>query len=88
MLLALLAMPLAACGPFGEPSTPAPKTDLPYPPADIQACFRGAANLPDRALSVSDVEALWKKDRVRVAAQAACGKRLLQWYSQLQADWK
>mgnify|MGYP005816515225 CR=1 FL=1 len=87
LLLACLALPLAACGPFGEPKTD-PKVELPYPPADIQTCFRGAANIPNRALSVGEVEALWKQDRVRSVAQAKCGARFLAWYSQLQANWK
>jgi len=76
---------LGACGPSSNATSP---NQLPYPPADIQSCFRGAANIPNRALTVSEVEALWKQDRIRSIAQARCGKRMLQWYSQLQADWR
>ena len=86
LALVLIAPLLGACDVSGNIAPPA--TTLPYPPADIQSCFRGAANLPDRALSMSEVEALWKQDRIRAVAEAKCGKRLLEWYSQLQANWK
>jgi hypothetical protein len=84
MLLALIALPLAACGPSDNGSI----AKLPYPPADIQTCFRGAANIPDRALTMSEVEALWKQDRVRVVVEQKCGTRLLAWYKTLQTNWQ
>ena len=76
-------MPLAACGPSTEA-----KVDLPYPPSDIQVCFRGAASIPDRALSIAEVETLWKQDRIRAVVQARCGTRLLAWYNDLRTNWK
>jgi hypothetical protein len=85
LLLALIALPLAACD---QSISEQVKSQLPYPPADIQACFRGAANLPDKALSVSEVESLWKQDRVRVVVQQRCGLRLLAWYKDLQDHWQ
>lgn len=85
LALVLIAAQLCACG---VSSNDKAKEQLPYPPADIQSCFRGAANIPDRALSVADVEALWKQDRIRAVAEAQCGKRLLEWYQTLQANWR
>lgn len=79
-----LVLLLAACGPSGN-ETP---SQLPYPPADIQACFRGVVDVPDKALSVSEVESLWKIDRVRSVAQQRCGNRLLAWYTDLRKNWK
>jgi hypothetical protein len=34
---------------------------FPYPPADLQHCFRDAVGIPDRAPAVSEVEELWKQ---------------------------
>lgn len=62
---------------------------LPAVPADIQACFRhGAVIVPARALSVAEVESLWKKDRVRLAVERSCGRRFLAWYGDLQKRWQ
>jgi hypothetical protein len=61
---------------------------LPTVPADIQSCFRkGAAVLPDKALSVAEVEELWKQDRIRNAVMQRCGKRMLAWYEDLRKSW-
>ena len=84
MLLALIALPLAACGPSDQASP----GKLPYPPADIQSCFRSASGVPDRALTQGDVEALWKEDRFRSAVNARCGSRLYSWYMSLMANWQ
>jgi hypothetical protein len=65
-----------------------PKTSLPPVPADIQACFVGVVDIPDRDLMVADVERLWKADRVRSLAQQKCGKRLLAWVADLKANWQ
>jgi hypothetical protein len=85
LALALTVPLLAGCGPSDNAT---PVSSLPYPPSDIQTCFRGAANIPDRALTMAEVETLWKQDRIRSVVEAKCGKRLLAWYGQLQADWK
>lgn len=45
-------------------------------------------NLPDRALTAGEVEALWKIDRIRVAVNQRCGTRLLAWYESLRLNWK
>lgn len=85
LLLALIALPLAACGPSDNTST---TTALPSVPADIQACFRAAGNVPDKALNAGEIEALWKSDRVKVAVNARCGARALSWYESLRVNWK
>lgn len=85
--LAILAVLfLAGCTPPGGTS---PSGSLPGVPADIQACFRKAAvAIPNRALTVADVESLWKQDRIRLVAMRTCGNRFLAWYADLQRDWK
>lgn len=71
-----------------DPRT-SPAGSLPGVPADIQACFRKAAvAIPNRALTVADVESLWKQDRIRLVAMRTCGNRFLAWYADLQRDWK
>lgn len=78
------ALALAACNPQSTTSG-----QLPTVPADIQACFRtGPVKVPQKALTVAEVESLWKQDRVRVAVQRACGQRFLAWYSDLQKRWR
>lgn len=78
-------MLLAACDQSTKPTV----GELPTVPADIQACFRqGAIVVPDRALSIYDVESLWKSDRVRIAVMQRCGNRMIAWYESLRANWK
>jgi hypothetical protein len=77
-------MQLAACGPSDKEAA----GKLPYAPADIQSCFREAVGVPDRALTVAEVESLWKQDRFRLAVNRMCGQRMLAWYNSLQANWK
>ena len=84
LVLALIAMPLAACGP-SDKATPG---QLPYAPAELQNCFRDAVGIPDRALTVAEVESLWKQDRVRLAVNRRCGERVLSWYQSLQVNWQ
>jgi hypothetical protein len=54
---------------------------FPYPPADLQHCFRDAVGIPDRAPTVSEVEELWKQDRIRLIVNKRCGERMQAWYS-------
>jgi hypothetical protein len=77
-------MLLAACGP-SDKEVPAA---LPYAPADLQHCFREATGVPDKALTVSEVEALWKEDRVRLIVNKRCGERMQAWYASLRKNWK
>ena len=74
---------LAACTPATTSGA------LPTVPADIQACFRqGPVKVPPKALTVAEVESLWKQDRVRSAVMQACGQRFLAWYGDLQKRWR
>jgi hypothetical protein len=82
-----MLMLLAACGPSSNSIQPTP-SQLPYPPAEFQSCFRGVAGVPDKALNVAEVESLWKNDRVRTVANRRCGTRLLAWYLSLRENWK
>lgn len=63
---------------------------LPTVPADIQACFRtnGPVKVPQKALTIAEVESLWKEDRIRAVVLRKCGSRFLGWYTALQKDWK
>jgi hypothetical protein len=54
---------------------------LPYPPADLQHCFCDAVGIPDRAPTVSEVEELWKQDRIRLIVNKRCGERMQACYS-------
>ena len=54
---------------------------FPYPPADLQHCFRNAVAIPDGAPTVSEVEELWKQDRIRLIVNKRCGERMQAWYS-------
>lgn len=82
--IVLIALALAGCQPSGTASGA-----LPGVPADIQACFRaGPVKVPLKALTVAEVESLWKQDRVRSAVMQACGNRFLAWYDDLQKRWR
>jgi hypothetical protein len=84
--LPLLAMLLlAGCNPPGSVTS-----TLPMAPADIQACFRthSPVKVPRKALTVAEVESLWKEDRVRAVVLRKCGTRFLSWYEALQRGWK
>ena len=85
LLLACLAIPLAGCVTSG--SVP-PKLSIPDIPADIRTCFVGVVDVPDKALTVAEVEHYWKQDRVRSAAEARCGKRLIVWVDGLRKKWR
>lgn len=81
----LAALFLAGCNQTGlVPGT------LPTVPADIQTCFRtnGVVRVPEKTLTVAEVESLWKQDRVRAVVLRKCGNRLLAWYNALQREWK
>ena len=79
-----VALLLAGCG----PSATVPSS-LPPVPADIQQCFRvGVGKVPPRALTVAEVETLWKNDRVRAVVMQRCGNRFLTWYDSLRRSWK
>lgn len=76
---------LAACTPGADPVA-----QLPTVPADIQACFRtdGPVKVPQKALTIAEVESLWKEDRVRAVVLRKCGTRFIAWYDSLRQNWK
>ncbi len=89
LMLACLSLPLAACGPSDEPLDISARPALPEVPADIQDCFSNSrlTIIPDRDLTVADVERLWASDRMRVIVQHRCGSRFLEWYGKIKAGW-
>lgn len=86
LLLASISTLLVGCG---ESNSGRVQGELPTVPADIQSCFReGVGNVPEKALTVAEVETLWKHDRVRAVVMQKCGQRFLAWYGSLRANWK
>ena len=83
-VLIVVALLLVACQ---QPATV--EGVLPLVPSDIQACFRtnGPVKVPQKALTVAEVESLWKEDRVRAVVLRKCGDRFLAWYDDLQKRW-
>lgn len=82
-MLAALAL-LGGCAKPGQVTS-----QLPAVPSDIQTCFRqGPVVITKTALTVADVESLWKKDRVRLVVERKCGTRFLAWYADLQKRWQ
>lgn len=89
VLAALVA--LSGCGTTRalDTAAPPPRSALPAMPVDIRQCFNTAlSNPPDRDLTVEEVEAAWKSDRVRFAVMRTCGKRFTAWYDNLRARWQ
>jgi len=80
-----LALTLAGCG--DRISLPA--ASLPNAPLDLRQCFnRSVGKLPNRSLTVAEVERAWKSDRLRAVVMQRCGKRFVAWYGALQGGWK
>jgi hypothetical protein len=44
--------------------------------------------IPDRELTVGEVERLWAKDRLRIVVLRKCGLRIVAWFEYLRANWK
>jgi hypothetical protein len=86
ILVTAAALALAGC----QPSATTVQGQLPTVPADIQACFRanGPVKVPHKALTVAEVESLWKEDRVRAVVLRKCGQRFQAWYDDLQKRWR
>lgn len=85
LLVAALAIALGGC----QPGTTV-QGQLPTVPADIQSCFRdnSPVKVPRKALTVAEVESLWKEDRVRAVVLRKCGQRFHVWYDELQKRWR
>jgi hypothetical protein len=82
-----LATTLSACASSGSIAPPLSIRTLPPVPSDIAACFRGVVDVPDRDLTVGDVERLWSQDRLRAVAMRQCGERLIEWHESIRKDW-
>jgi hypothetical protein len=44
--------------------------------------------IPDRELTVGEVERLWAQDRLRIVIMRKCGVRIVAWYEHLRATWR
>lgn len=86
---ALIAVALLLGG-CDDPFAPPPDTQLPQLPAALRKCIEDARGvpLPDRALTVGEVERLWKTDRKTIVVQRQCGKQILAWYDTLRKGWR
>jgi hypothetical protein len=86
MLLAfplMLLGALAGCGSSPKPLPVVVPTRLIEIPADIRACVStSGVAIPERALTIAEVESLWKQDRVRIAVVRGCLKRALAFYDE------
>lgn len=89
LLAPALVLTLALGGCPDDEGRPPATTKLPEIPADIRACFReSGVAIPDRDLTVGDVERLWKTDRVRLVVMRRCGVRLVAFYDGLRRTWR
>ena len=88
-MIACLSLALAGCGTSDSLPHVSTRPALPEVPADIQECFSNSrlTVIPDRNLTVADVERLWASDRFRVIAQQKCGSRLIDWYAAIRTKW-
>lgn len=92
-MAASLAIVVLLCGfesSCKEQVNPPPKnTRLPPMPADLKACLQQyGVEIPDRDLTVADVERFWKEDRRRIVVMRQCGSRFVAWYASLRKKWK
>lgn len=80
---------LSACASSGNITAPLDIRSLPPVPADIQTCAdqSGLSRIPERELTAEDVARLWGSDRLATVKQRQCLQRLIDWHSQLRANW-
>lgn len=82
---ALLATTLAACATSDGPApvsqlAPSIQITLPKAPADVDACLRRAfPEIPDRALTKTDVVRIIGEAKILDRAKSACGLRAVAW---------
>jgi hypothetical protein len=62
--------------------------ELPALPRDLQNCFGHLVDIPDRDLTVQEVEKLWANERIKSARKTRCGQRLLALYEKLRKGWQ
>jgi hypothetical protein len=84
LLASTLALPLVLTACVSKPAAPPVvviKPNLIEIPADLRKCVEtSGVVIPARALTVAEVEQLWKNDRVRLAVVRGCLKRALAFY--------
>jgi hypothetical protein len=84
--LALTALALTGCV---ESASQPPATPLPPLPVELKSCLKGAGvTIPDRELTVGEVEKLWAQDRLKIVVMRKCGARVVSWYATLRATWR
>lgn len=87
-ILPLVALALAGCDPLAQ--VPALDTPIPAIPAALRKCIESAAgvNIPRRALTVGEIERLWKSDRVTIVVLRKCGRQLIAFHDTLRKGWR
>lgn len=77
---------LAGC----EDNTSSPTMMLPAMPTDLRICLTkaGVIMVPDRDLTMGEIERLWKNDRLRLVVLSHCGTRIATWYDDLRKRWR
>jgi hypothetical protein len=76
-----LLVALTGCASKPAPTPVIVRTNLIAIPADLRKCVEtSGVDIPDRALTIAEVEKLWKQDRVRIAVLRNCAKRALAFY--------
>lgn len=84
LLASMLVLPLALTACVKKEAPPPVvivKPNLIEIPADLRACAEtSGVVIPARALTVAEVERLWKDDRVRFAIVRGCFRRALAFY--------
>lgn len=80
------SLALAACD---ENDNLRPEMRLPPLPNDLRVCLqRSGIDIPKRALTVGEIERLWKEDRITIVAMRNCGNRIIAFYNTLRKRWR
>lgn len=88
-IVVLLLLLTGCAAPAVHVENTPPRSGMPAVPVDVRQCFNAALGaVPERDMSVAEVETAWKSDRVRFAVMRRCGKRFLAWYDDLRARWR
>jgi hypothetical protein len=62
---------------------------LPPLPTDIAACLKkSGVKVPNRALTVEEVERFWKTDRLTLVVMRNCGDRVLAFYNAIRGKYR
>lgn len=84
---ACLATCLAGCVTSEGPNGAAVRVTLPPPPEGVAECLRASfPEIPDRALSRSDVLRIIGEAKLQDRAKTACGLRAVTWIDRVSRD--